>query len=85
MKSYYQILIKGKKHTADLLFWITDKIQYSNKTELGLYIKKNCSFVKNYKGLNSIVAVEIDEDKYNNFIKTYDDAGIEHDFTVVID
>jgi len=81
MKSYYQILLKRKKNKTDLLFWILpNKIEYKNKIELEVYIKKNCNTLKSYKDINSIVAVEITENQYNEFVDSYKSANIEIDF-----
>ena len=81
MKSYYQILLKRKKNKNDLLFWILpNKIEYKNKIELEVYIKKNCSILKSYKDINSIVAVEITEKQYNEFVDSYKSANVEIDF-----
>lgn len=81
MASYYQILLKRKKNNSDLLFWILpNKIEYKNNVELEVYIKKNCSVVKSYKDVNSIVAFEITENQYNEFIDSYKNDNMEVDF-----
>lgn len=86
MKSYYQILLKRKKNKSDLLFWILpNKIEYKNKIELEVYIKKNCSVIKSYKDINSIIAVEITEKLYKEFVNSYEIANMEKDFIILDD
>lgn len=81
MAYYYQILLRRKKGNNDLLFWILpNKIEYKNKTELEVYIKKNCSIVKSYNDVNSLIAFETTEEKYNEFVENYRNANMEEDF-----